>query len=298
MKTLPAGLATWLAANNVAHRADTYKLTIADGTIYRWTSWASDIVSGGSTYLAAGAGTAPMVKRGPFSQNGRLVIDTLDLEINGKGFTIGGKSLPLLAAQGFFDYARVQVDHFIMPTPGDVTTFGPIASFFEGRVAGVEPVGPRVRLRLKSELIALNTMLPKFLLQPACGNAVYDTNCALVKATYTDAATANGGTTTTVTTVTAAVTGKAANYYVLGVVKFTSGSTLNGLRRSVTVSNAGTITLALPLPIAPTTETFSIYPGCDHKKATCGAFPAGTGATNNLVHFRGYPHIPTTEGGA
>jgi uncharacterized phage protein (TIGR02218 family) len=179
-----------------------------------------------------------------------------------------------------------------MPTPGDVTTYGPIASYFEGRVSGVEPVGPRVRLRVKSELEALNVMLPKFLLQPACSNAVYDTNCALVKASYTDAATATGGTTTTVTTATAAVTGKAANYYVLGVVKFTSGA-LSGVRRSVSVSAAGTITLALPLASAPQVgDTFSIFPGCDRTSSTCNT------KFSNLVHFRGFPHIPSPESGS
>jgi len=293
VRTAPAGLQAWLAANNVTHRADLFTLTLVDGTtVYRWTTWPSDLVVSAQTYLSAGAGTAPMVKRGPYSCRGGLAIDTLDLEINGNGYTIGGLSLPLLALRGYFDGARLKVDHLIMPTPGDVTTYGPIASFFEGRVSGVEPVGPRVRLRLKSELEALNVMLPKFLLQPSCANVVYDTNCALVKATYTDAATATGGTTTTVTTATAAVTGKAANYYVLGVVRFTSGA-LIGLRRSVSVSSGGTITLALPLPSAPVAAvTFDIFPGCDRTSATCNT------RFSNLSRFRGFPHIPSQESGS
>jgi len=292
MMTLPTGLAAWLAANNVGHSADLLTVTLLDGTIYRWTTWGNSLVVSGNTYLAYGLGTAPLVKRGPYTRRSRLTVDTLDFDLNGKGVTLGGVAMPLRAVQGYFDGARVQLDVLIMPTPGDVTTFTPISSYFEGRVAFVEPVGPRVRLRCKSELELLSLKLPKFLAQPSCGNVVYDTNCALVKATYTDAATATGGTTATVTTATAAVTGKAAAYYELGVVKFTSGS-LSGLRRSVKVSLAGTITLALPLPSAPQAgDTFTIFPGCDRSRTMCNA------KFSNLVHFRGYPHIPTAEGGA
>lgn len=292
MRTLPAGLATWLAANNVTHRADTFKVTLADGTIYRWTTFETDLVISANTFLAGGTGAAPLVKRGPYSQNSRLVIDTLDLELLGKGFTIGGIALPLKAAQGYFDFARVQVDHIIMPTPGDVTTFGPIASFFEGRVAQVEPVGPNVHLRLKSELEALNVMLPKFLAQPACGNVIYDTNCALVKASWTDPGTVSSSTTTTVTTGTAAITAKAADFYNGGVIRFTSGA-LSGLRRAIADWATPTLTLALPLPSAPAGGvTFDVYPNCLGQKTQCNS------KFSNLVHFRGYPHVPTQEGGS
>lgn len=291
-RALPAGLATWLSANNVGHRADTYKVTLADGTIYRWTSWTDNLVISGNTFLAGGSGAAPIVRRGHYSQNSRLVIDTLDLELLGKGFTIGGLTLPLKAAQGYFDFARVQVDHLIMPTPGDVTTFGPIASFFEGRVAGVEPAGPNVRLRLKSELVALNVLLPKFLASPACQNAVYDTNCALVKASWTDPGTVSSATTTTVTTGTAAIIAKAADYYNLGVIRFTSGA-LSGVRRAIADWATPTLTLAMPLPSAPLAGvTFDVFPGCDRTKATCNAKFA------NLIHFRGFPHVPTQESGS
>jgi len=291
MRSAPAAVIAYLAANNVTARADLYTVTLVDGsTIYRWTNFDTDLVVSGQTYRSYGA-AGPLIKRGTYSQNNRLAVDTLDLTLSGRGFLIGGKTLGLLSAQGYFDGARIQVDHLIMPKPGDVS-LGPIPSWFEGRVAEVEPIGSGCRMRIKSELETLTTRLPKFLIQPSCSNAVYDTNCALNKATYTDSGTATGGTTTTLTTATGAITGKAANYYWLGVVKFTSGSVLNGLKRAVLSSSGGTITFGLPLPIAPTTETFTIYPGCDMTRTMC------ISKFSNANHFRGYPHVPTPEGGS
>lgn len=294
MRTAPGALKTYLdAGGNTTLRADLVALTLVDGsTIYRWTTWDRDLVVGGQTYRTVGT-LGPLVRRGRYSQSARLSVDTLDLSLIGGAFTIGGLSLGLSAIRGYFDGARVQIDHLIMPAPGDVS-LGPISSFFEGRVASVEPRGPDLSLRVKSELEALNVMLPKFLLQPSCGNTVFDVNCGLVKATYTTAATVSGSTSAAITTATAGITGKAAHYYQLGVITFTSG-VLSGQTFAVAESIAGALTLALPLATLPSNgDTFSAVPGCDRKRATC----ATKWAASNLAQFRGYPHIPAAEGGA
>lgn len=293
MKTAPGGLVTWLPANNVAYRADLITLTLIDGsTKYRWTTADVSLTVGGFTWLTAGA-SAPLVQRGPFSQSARLSIDTLDITLVGGGYTINGKTLGQLAREQYFRGARLQLDHLIGADIASALGFGPITSFFEGRVATVEPSGTAVVLRVKSELVALNVSLPKFLLQPACGNVVYDATCSLNRASFTLTGAASGTPTTkTVPTTTAGITAKAAGYFDLGVIQFTSG-TNNGLRRAIQSWASNTFTLALALPAAPAAgDTFSVYPGCDRKRATC------LNRFNNLAHYRGFPHIPAPEAGA
>lgn len=295
MRTLPGALTTYLSAGgNTALRADLLTVTLVDGTtIYRWTTWDRDLVVGGQTYRTAGA-NGPLVRRGRYSQSARLAIDTLDMSLVGGAFTVGGFSLGLQGSRGYFDGARVKVDHLIMPTPGDVS-LGPIASWFEGRVAGISPVGANLELRLKSELEALNVMLPRFLLQPACGNTLFDPNCGLVRATYTSAGTVSGSTSTTISSGTIGIASKPLHYYQLGILIFTSGA-LTGARLAVADSDgSGTLTLALPLSTLPANgDSFTAAPGCDRKRTTCDT----KFAASNLAQFRGYPHIPAAEGGS
>lgn len=280
-----AALAAYLAAGgSTANRADLITLTLRDATVLRWTTCDIPLTVSGNTYGAFGSG-APLVVRGPYRQSARLSIDTLDLTLMGNGYTLGGVSLPLAGVRGTFDGARVQVDHLIMPTPGDVS-LGPLTSWFEGRVATVQPQGPNLLLRVKSELEALNVLLPKFLVQPSCGNQVYDVNCALVRATWTLTGTVSGSTTKTITTASAALTAKAAGYFNLGVLAFTSGA-LAGTKRAISAWTGTVFTLALPLPTLPANgDAISVYPGCDRTRDTCGSRFA------NTAHFRGYPYAP------
>jgi uncharacterized phage protein (TIGR02218 family) len=145
-----------------------------------------------------------------------------------------------------------------------------------------------------SELEALNVLLPKFVLQPACGNTLFDANCGLVRATYTTAGTVSASSSAAITTATAGLTAKPPNYYQLGVLTFTSGA-LSGTRLAISSSSGGALTLALPLsPLPANGDAFGIVPGCDRKRATC----ATKFAASNLPQFRGFPHIPAAEGGS
>lgn len=293
MRSAPAPLIAFLAGGTrIGARADLVTLTLSDGTTtFRWCTWPTDLVVSAVTYTGARDGAAPQVERGPYKQGARLTIDTLDLTLNGQGYTIGSKTLGANAAAGYFDGARVRIDHLIMPTPGD-TSLGPIPSMFEGRVASVEPRGPDVVLRLKSELVALNKIVPRFLVTVSCTNAVYDANCALSKAAFTLAGTVSAATTKTITAV-GAVLAKGAGYFTLGVLTVTTGGVV--YKRAIAGWNGSVFTLQTPLPVTPNAgDAISVYPGCDKKRATC----ADVTKFNNLSHYRGYPHIPAPESGS
>ena len=198
MLTAPSALKTWLAANNVAWRADLLTLTVQSGSVYRWTTADTSLTVSSNTFLAASSGSAPAIKRGPYRKSGRLTIDTLDFTLGGPFNLYGSNSLAYLAQSGYFDGATLEVDHLIQSYPGDNgtggnTAGGAIASWFSGNVAQVEPQGPNVILRCKSILEKLSVIyLPRFVVQPMCGNTVYDANCGLTKASYTLSGTASG----------------------------------------------------------------------------------------------------------
>lgn len=295
MLTIPGALATWLAANNATMRADLLTVTLASGTVYRWTSADSDLTVSGNTFSSAMSGNGPTVKRGSYSKSSRLQIDTLDFTLGGP-WTIGGQSLALFALGGGFDGAMIQVDHLIQAFPGDVgvggnSAGGPILKWFVGAVSGVDPQGPSVVLRCKSALEQLSVIqVPLFTSQPQCNNNVYDSNCSLVKASLTLPGTASGTpTTTSITTATAGLTAHGSGYFNLGVIAFTSG-TCNGYRRMVETWNGTTFSIRPPLPFAPAAgDTFTVYPGCDKLQLTCQT------KFGNTKNFRGYPYAPSAE---
>jgi uncharacterized phage protein (TIGR02218 family) len=291
LKDAPVAVKNYLAANSKGWLADLFSITLLDGTVHRWTSCDRDIVIGGNTYLSNKA----VLRR----SNVKITvggIDDLGVDLSAV-VSISGKSIGLMAAQGSFFGARLQLDRIVGAFPGDLS-LGRIMAWFEGRIAGVSVSDNTVRVTVESELGALDRlMLPRFVYQPGCPHALYDPNCAVNKASFTDTGTASGTLTTLqVQSTTAAIIAKAAGYYALGVLKFTSGTaSLINVRRAVrsfSVSGGvATFTLALPLPTAPAaSDGFSVYAGCDRQQTTC------VNKFATLPTFRGFPHVPVSEG--
>jgi uncharacterized phage protein (TIGR02218 family) len=298
MLTAPSPLNTFLSGtSNTAFFADLLTITLLDGTTYRWTSAPVDVVDSGNTFRTAGA-NGPMVFRSFISQGDGLSIDTLDVAMVGGSYAIGGKSLTQLAVAGWFDGARIQLDRLVMPAPGDLS-LGAVSKWFEGRVSMAEPEGPKTVLRCKDEKVTLNQTLPLSKVQAACNWVVYDSNCGLSKAAFTLTGTVAVGTSATqFTTASAAIIAKATGYFDLGVLTFTSGA-LTGQSQDVLSWTSGSskkFVVELPFSSAPAPgDAFSVYPGCDRQRATCASTGSG-GKFNNLIQFRGYPHIPAKEG--
>ena len=74
-----------------------------------------------------------------------------------------------------------------------------------------------------------------------------------------------------------------------GVIKFTSGRNA-GLSRTVKAHNGNTFEFALRLPYPPQAgDVFKVYPGCNKRQDTC------KNKFDNVVHFRGFPYIPSAD---
>lgn len=289
MKTASAALIAILNNTNRFLFADLYTITLWNGTVYRWTSADTDLVLSGHTFSCPkDQDTAvPVITRGKTKIAAGLEVDTLAVTLGcGSNVLLGGIALQLAATNGAFDGALIKMERVFMATWGD-TTPGSVV-LFSGFVAAVAPSSTAVQLTCQSDLQRLLVAMPRNTFAPNCTHVLYDTGCALTRATFqVNGTVAAGGTTTLFPTNLTEADG----YFNLGVLNFTSGA-LTGLRASVRsyVNAGGQVEVSVTLPSIPANgDTFVIVPGCDKSQATC------TAKFSNLLHFRGFPFVPRNE---
>jgi len=293
-----------MLALNVFTVWDLYTLTLQDGTIFRWTDCAYNLVVGGSTFLAAGSAGVPTVKRGRTKQSIGLQVDTLDITL-GVNETVLYGSIPIAqaAALGKFRSGRALVQRLFLDTATGAQA-NPL-HWFEGRIAEPTITTTQIKLPVKSELETLTQRLPHQVIQPQCTRALFDAGCTLLLSDYlqTAAVTASGPNSASLVYSASSIKKKVGSvdpaptgWFNLGVLKVTSGVNA-GLVRAITdhVYNLGgdlchRFTLDRALPVAcGGGDTFEVRPGCDKAMTTCSTKYV------NLPNFRGHPHVPTSE---
>lgn len=298
MKTVPAVLQAYLdGGGNIVFRGDLFTLTLVDGvTIYRWSTVGMNVVVGSNTWLRSGK-SAPSVRRTGFSNSALPTIDQMMLTLSGgTEFTINGQTLTMIASTGYFDAARIQVDHLMGPDLPTAISWGPILSAFEGFVGEVAPNDGQLVMTVNTEPIKLNKTRPLRPLTAGCPYSVYDKNCdpaqTLAAAKLLSGAASGTPTTLKIPTTTSALTAKAAGYFNLGFLTFTSGA-LIGQTFDVDTWDGTTFTMAMPMPSAPAAaDTFNVNPGCALTLADCATKFSNAGTFGN---YGGFDHIPTPE---
>ena len=172
---------------------------------------------------------------------------------------------------------------------GSLAELRPVGAvnIFSGRVSDVSGSRSSVKVDVKSDIELLNVSSPRNIYQAGCMRTLYDGGCKVNREKFTvnGRVTANS---TTGTELTCNLT-QANGWFNQGVIKFTSG--LNaGLTRTVKEHKDGTLSFALRLPHPPRAgDVFKIYPGCDKRQSTC------KDKFQNIVHFRGFPYIPSAD---
>jgi hypothetical protein len=78
-------LEAFLNGQSRGYIADLYTVTLADGSVYRWTTFDQDVVVNGVTYLRAGKSNVPLFKRGPIREVAGLEVATLELTLMAGG---------------------------------------------------------------------------------------------------------------------------------------------------------------------------------------------------------------------
>jgi uncharacterized phage protein (TIGR02218 family) len=288
VRSASAGLISFLEGNDTAIVADLLTITLQGGTVYRWTSYSEDITTDGHTWTAGGTGTAPLVGRGKVRDT--IGLDPSDLDISllcGDSAELGGQRLAAAAVAGAFDWATVTLHRAYMSSPGVVV--GTLVRF-AGQVSEVTPAGSAVRLSVRSDLEALNQVLPRNVYRELCIHAVFDAGCGLAVASYTTTGTVQAGSTAALVKLNVLTS---SGYYNGGRFVFTSGA-LDGVERTIATyinsGGVGNFTFTTPLPSAPaTSDGASVIPGCDKTMAICSS------RFSNLNRRRGFDFMPTSE---
>lgn len=293
MKTAGTGLLSYLTA---AQGSDTtllmarlYTLTLANGTVLRYTDYDRDLTVGGNTFLAS---SGPIITCKRTRQAVGVELSEMELSlgrVRQDGGTFAGyATVPAAVFNGALDNAKLEVDKLFMPSPGD-TSLGALV-WFVGLVSEVTARSSGADLVVKSttELLA-NLQWPKRRLMPHCPYSLYDANCGVTKAPVT--VTVQSGPTSTVVTVSGLTHGP----YVLGTITFADGE-VRQIQSMATSGSNDALTLNFPLakvPLAGASATVLI--GCNKTNTTPPSNSASCISFNNTARFGGFPWVPRPE---
>jgi uncharacterized phage protein (TIGR02218 family) len=283
MKPASADLVAYLQNTTRFLFADCFTLTLRTGTQVRVCDRDLPVVVSGSVFQANGirvSGLKYAIKIG-------VDVDEQDITIAATANDlIGGVPFLVALRRGVLDGATIQRDRaffnaWTAPAIGSVT-------LFHGRVSTVDKIGrTEASLKVKSDLVLLDTDMPRNLYQPSCLHTLYDAGCGVDRTAHTATGAVQAG-----STVSKIVwSGATAGVYDQGTLVFTSGANA-GVQVTIKTSDAsGNLALSYPLDTAPGVgDGFTISAGCDHSTGAGGCLKFA-----NLPNFRGFPFVPPPE---
>jgi uncharacterized phage protein (TIGR02218 family) len=290
MRTATAELIAYLSGNTVCNGGiwDLVTLTLAGGTVYRWTDFGQDVTTGGHTWTAGGTGTVPLIGRGKIRDAIGLEPSEMEITIScGTSAYLGSVALPVAAVVGALSGASLKLERCYMSTPG--TVVGTLLRF-DGQVADVAPSSTGFRMTVRSDIESLNQVLPKNIYRELCIHALYDAGCGVTEATFTTVGAVQAGSTASAVKLNIL---QATGYYNGGRMVFTSGA-LNGQERTIATyvngGGVGTFTFTFPLDAAPaTSDGANAIRGCNKTAVTC------SDVFSNLNRRRGFDFVPPPE---
>lgn len=290
-RTLSPALATALAGGVPLWRADLFDFTLIGGSVYRWTTWDSDLTASGHVYSSrfdVSTGN-PFIKRTKWNLTNTMAVPSLDvtlLALNG-GFA-GGANIKTQIHNGLFDGASVLLSTAFMSTPGNTSALG-VVPVFSGYVGGVTIEGGQAKITVKGKNNNLDQYAPRHVYQVGCNHAFCDSGCTLNRVTFTTAY--NVGTGPTPSFVPWASSPSNPARYTSGTLTMTSGAA-SGQSRTIIQANASGLTLAYPLYELPAAgDSFTAFQGCDKSFNNAGSVQSCT-AYANTNNYDGFPFVP------
>lgn len=161
-----------------------------------------------------------------------------------------------------------------------------VAVVWKGRLASIKPENTHLTLMFESIFTSLRRPGLRARFQKSCRHALYFPGCNLNMADFEVPATLSAISGTTLTVPEAA--SQADGYYIGGMAQAADG-TLAFITNHV---GDQIVVQRVPYPFITQLEeegagtAISIYPGCDHRRATCIA------KFNNLLNYGGFDWIP------
>ena len=300
---MPASLISFLANNRNCLKADLFLIVLPTGQTLAATNGQWDITvpsgTGGwagdtTTFSATSYGTA---SRGAITTEAGFALsaNTMGLTLVPKKTTqYPGTNVGILSAalNGLFDAAQISVYTAYMPHDG----YGDVSNGIETKFVGtITKITKITRLSVEFDcadaLMLLNLKVPTRLLQANCMWGFCDSNCSLDINTYTQAFTAQAGSSQLALSPVTPFT-QADGWATQGVVKCTAGAN-KGLSQAVQNHTGGVLQLLAPflLPVAPG-DTFTVIAGCDKTLTACKTRQTAAGAAvDNSLYFGGMPFM-------
>lgn len=287
MKTATTAMIDLLASSQNLKIAELVTMTLADGTVFNWTTAPVPITYSSVTYSSRG----PLLDLKGIQWRIGVEVDELKLNLwaspTNSAQLIEQTALMQAVQQGLTDNALVLVKRLFTATWGDWSAGSII--LFQGNVSDSTCDQAHAQFDIKSRKELLAIPYPYLTYQPGCQWPLYGAGCTLSASAFAvSGAAASGGALLFDSNLT-----NPDQYFDEGYLTFTSGVN-NGLTRGIRqyANASGQVLLWVPLPFAPNVgDTFNAYPGCDKLQATC------SGKFNNLINFQGKPYIPIPETG-
>jgi uncharacterized phage protein (TIGR02218 family) len=249
----------------------------ADAVVRAFTDHDTPLVYGAYTYQPIAAGNLSNI-----SQSNKLSVDNQDIE---QPFETGFFTEAELRA-GIWDGA----EYWVFLVNWEDLGMGDI-KLSHGWLGQSEIGDYSAKIEMRSLTQRLAIPVGR-VMTPECSANLGDARCKVSLAGYTHAGTVSSVVTARrVVAITGAAAGKTAGYYDYGKITWTSGANA-GLSMAVKSYDYSTnyVTLLESMPYDITAgDAFSLQAGCDRRLATC------RDRFNNVLNFRGWPHIPGTD---
>ena len=281
MRAASPALIALLASSDRFIMADLYTITLVGGSVLRYSAAPTALFANGYTFALG-----PKFER----SKTKIVIGTQVDELEVKIYTeptdlIGG--LPFLQAawQGELDGALLQLERAFMATYGD-TSPGTVV-LFAGRISDIDCTRTGIDVKCRSHLELLNIQMPRRLWQSSCTHTLGDAMCQFDRSNLQ--ATFSAGPGSSEAQIATSVSPTPPNLYIQGTVIGVTGANAGSSRTVANMSGGWVyVRLAFLSPILPG-DQFQLLPGCDRTLWIC------TNLFNNVIHYGGFPYIPTPE---
>ncbi len=241
-----------------------YEFELAtDGTVWRYTSYDSDVVFDGDTYS-----TTP-IKRGKVTYDAQLRATKIQISVD---------RLSEAVIKYLVKHPVETTWVTITKTFADFLTEGVV--IFKGEIGSVTFSGQSAKLDCTGYEIFLSQKIPRFRFQIMCNHFLFDPKCGLDKDDHKVDTTVASVETDERTLVVNSIGGHADNFFTFGWLE-------KGADKRMIISHTGTsIVLQHRLADIIATDSVTIYGGCDRTIQICAA------KYDNVVQYGGFPYIP------
>lgn len=286
----PAALVAFLLSKEPCTIADLYTFSLTNGNVYHWTTFDSPLISNGILYETAvtGPGATPAITRSNRNIKNTLDVPSMDVAILSDGADFnGGQNVKLLAHNGLFDGAYVELRRVWMPTPGDTSLGAPV--LFGGRVSVLQIGAKGIKMTVKGDNLLMQQYIPRNIYNNSCILRLYSPECGASQAANTITKTSGGGSNAIFLDWQASPP-PTPERYTLGFVVIMTGAAA-GETRSIQASSSFGVQVTYPFYAQVNLgDTFTATFGCDKSFTTCGLF-------GRQQSFRGFEFIPPAETG-